>query len=88
MEGTTTVDPRVIAEALRIDTFALAEMLCTSASDALPTETWLNNEVEFGPRTLESFDDAVVIARRHLTAAHEAMNAWNEDNPLDADETA
>ena len=84
MEGTTTVDPRVIAEALQMDTMDLARVLTKWAKEALPQPDFDRN---YEPSSLDSFDDAVAVARRYLVAAHEAMNAWNIDNPPDPDES-
>ena len=80
MEGTTTVAPRVIAEALHMDTLALAEVLATWALEAIPIVDWDGRR---GPSSLENFDDSVAVARRYLANAHEAMSAWLEDNPED-----
>lgn len=79
MNEPVTVDPRVIADALQMDTLSLAQLLCTYASDSLPSETW--RERSYEPCPLETFDDHVARARWHLEAAHAAMQAWNEDNP-------
>lgn len=79
MTGIQTVDPRVIADALQMDTHDLTKLLCTFATDALPIEVWL--ERSYTPLPLESFDERVAAARRHLEAAHAAWLAWTAENP-------
>lgn len=80
----TTVDPRVIAQALYMDdTSDLARVLTKWAEEALPTVEY---DRTWEPTSLEQFDDAVARARNLLVAAHEAQAAWNEDNPPEPDE--
>lgn len=78
MNTPQTVDPRIVAAALQMDTHDLAKLLCTFASDALPVGTWLERTYE--PLPLENFDERVARARRHLEAAHAAWAAWNAEN--------
>ncbi|HEX5370048.1 MAG TPA: hypothetical protein VFY10_11590 [Dehalococcoidia bacterium] len=83
MNDTTTVDPRVIAEALQMDTLDLARVLTTWCRKALPNPDF-NNAYE--PPSLDSFDAQVDTARRYLVNAWEAMKAWNDDNPPEPDD--
>ncbi len=78
-----TVDPRVIAEALQMDTLDLARVLTKWAGEALPK---LDFAARFEPPDLGRFEDAVTVARRYLESAHAAMAAWNEDNPPELDD--
>lgn len=78
MNTPQTVDPRVVADALQMDTHDLTKLLCTFASDALPVGTWL--ERTYKPLPLENFDERVAGARRHLEAAHAAWAAWTAEN--------
>lgn len=75
---TAQVDPRVIAEALFIDTSDLARLLTKWAKDELPAPDYDRN---WEPMPLEDFDRQVERARNYLVAAHEAQKAWSEDNP-------
>lgn len=86
-ENAVTVDPRMIAETLQMDTYALAETLVGFANDSLPTIDFEAREFR-GPMPLDRFDDAVERARRHLEGAHEAFKAWLQDNPDDPEEPA
>lgn len=80
MNGTHTVEPRQVADALGMDTHDLTKLLCGFASDALMTiETWL--EKSYQPIPVEEFEAKVESARRHLDAAHAAWAAWTADNP-------
>jgi hypothetical protein len=79
------IDPRIVAEALQLDTLDLARVLTKWANEALPHPDF---DMKFEPSSLENFDDAVAVSRRYLEAAHEAMAAWNQDNPPDFDEAA
>lgn len=81
----TQVDPRVIAEALFMDTSDLARVLTKWAGEALPR---LDYDHAWEPTSLDVFDNAVERARNYLVAAHEAQKAWSEDNPLDEIEEA
>lgn len=74
----TQVDPRVIAEALFMDTSDLARILTKWAKEALPDP---NYDRAWEPMALEDFDYAVERARNYLVAAHEAQKAWEHDNP-------
>jgi hypothetical protein len=78
MNTPQTVDPRIVAAALQMDTHDLAKLLCTFASDALPVGTWL--ERTYKPLPLEDFDERDAGARRHLEAAHAAWAAWTAEN--------
>lgn len=82
MDG-TTVDPRVVAGALQMDTHDLAKLICGFASDTLPTEIWL--ERSYKPLGLDDFDERVASARLQLVAAHRAWSAWTADNTEYAD---
>jgi len=78
---TPTVDPRVIAEALHMDgTEDLARVLTKWTDEALPT---LNFDTKWEPPSMEYFERAVDRSRRLLLSAHEAMDAWYQDNPAD-----
>jgi len=83
----TLIDPRKVAEMFQMDTYQLAEQLTAWAYDALPGGMF-NSEDVFGPMPLEDFDAAVEKARRYLVDAHEAMKAWNADNPTPEDADA
>lgn len=78
----TTVDPRVIAESLQMDTEDLARVLTTWAREALPRPEYERN---WEPMALEVFDAAVERSRNYLVAAHEAQKAWEQDNPRDTE---
>jgi hypothetical protein len=75
MDG-TIVDPRVIADALQMDTKELARVLTTWSGEALPMIGFNANWI---PTSLDNFDENVSRSRRYLEAAHEAMRAWDED---------
>lgn len=77
------LDPRDIAKALHMDTFALAELLTRWASDAVPA---IEFSRAYAPLDLDLFDEQVANARVYLVEAHAAMDAYNLDNP--EDETA
>lgn len=77
-ETSIPVDPRVIADALHMDTSDLARVLTVWAGEALPS---LSYERAWAPTPLEDFDDAVARSRALLVSAHEAQRAWDEDNP-------
>ncbi len=76
----TIVDPRVVAKALQMDTYQLAEQLATWALEALPNIDFEARDAR-GPSTLERFDERVAISRRYLEDAHAAFAAWLADNP-------
>jgi hypothetical protein len=80
-----TVDPRVIAEALQIDTYDLARVLVTWANDEMPQATYETSN-QRGPMPLDVFDGRVERARYYLEAAHASFDAWQEDNPEDETE--
>lgn len=77
-----TVDPRVIAESLQMDTYDLAAVLVQWAAEAMPKPDY-ETRTERGPMTLERFDEHVARARLYLESAHEAFKAWDADNPAD-----
>jgi hypothetical protein len=77
------VDPRTVAEALRIETTDLARMLTRWADEALPT---LEYDRSWAPPRLDYFDEQVATARAYLVDAHEAQKAWEIDNPPDENE--
>lgn len=79
----TTINPRDVAQALDMDTMDLARVLTKWAGEALPT---LDFDHKWEPTPLDSFDESVARARRLLESAHEAMAAWNLDNPPEPDE--
>lgn len=74
----TYVDPRVVAEALHMDTMQLAELLTKWAGDALPRVDFTR---DYRPMELDAFDERVATARTYLVEAHAAMQAYDEDNP-------
>jgi len=75
---TVTLDPRDVAAALHMDTDDLARVLTKWAAEELPVPEF---DRTYSPTTLEVFDRCVGRARNYLVAAHEAMDAWNTDNP-------
>ena len=83
------VDPRVIAEALQIDTYDLARILVEWSGQELTGPTYETSS-QRGPTPLVVFDVSVERARRYLESAHAAFDAWDADNPADEteDETA
>ncbi len=83
MSEATTIDPRVVAAALYMETDDLARYLTSQANHALPTIEYDRN---WEPTSLASFDERVARARLLLVAAHEAQAAWNEDNPPEPEE--
>jgi len=84
VEG-TQIDPRVIAESLQMDTYALSETLTVWANDALPSIGFETRDLR-GPSSLDAFDEQVAKSRRYLEAAHEAFKAYTQDNPDENDE--
>lgn len=77
---TTAVDPRVIADALGMDTLDLARVLTKWAGEALPIVEF---DSKWKPTDLDYFDSRVEQARAQLISAHEAYKAWEQDNPED-----
>jgi hypothetical protein len=77
----TQIDPRQLAETFQMDTFELAEHLGSWAYDALPGGGAIFGGDQFGPMSLDDFDEAVAKARRYLADANECMKAYLEDNP-------
>lgn len=77
-----TVDPRVIAESLQIDTYDLAGLLVQWSGEAVPVPDFETTHRR-GPMPLDEFDEQTEKARRHLESAHAAFEAWEHDNPDD-----
>lgn len=75
-----TLDPRDVAEALHIGTDDLARLLTGWAKEEMPD---IDFDRKWEPTDLDTFDERVARARRYLEDAHEAMKAWNQDNPED-----
>jgi hypothetical protein len=67
----TTVDIRVIAESLQMDTYDLSGVLVKWAEEALPKPDFETRAMR-GPTSLRWFDESVERARRYLESAHAA----------------
>ncbi len=85
MTGSLTVDPRVIAESLQMDTYDLAAVLVKWSGEELNGPDFETSAMR-GPTPLDVFDERVERSRRYLEAAHAAFDAWQEDNPEDETE--
>ena len=77
-----TVDPRVIADALQMDTYDLSRILVDWSGKELTGPTYETSS-QPGPTPLDVFDARVERARRYLESAHAAFDAWYADNPPD-----